>query len=168
MYAQIQNIAIPIDQFYGFLGFALHLDLLQAPKGSDTVIDMGHIIPDLPLGEFFDAHGLFFGQTVFEFELVVAFKNFVICVTGDALIVIHKALMKREDLDTIAFDVLGAVLKNISKSFGLRLGTTAKNRGHPLAMTRIYMINQQIKLLVERGLRTLIKTKVWSIMAFWN
>ena len=58
--AQIQNVSIAIDQFDGLLGFSLDLNLLQPPKGANPVIDMGNIITNAPLREFFDVYGLLF------------------------------------------------------------------------------------------------------------
>ena len=51
--AQVKNISVAINELYGFLGAPINLDLLQATKGSNPMIDMGDIISLLELGQFF-------------------------------------------------------------------------------------------------------------------
>src|SRR5690606_4945574 len=51
--AYVKNIAISVHQLYGLLFLALHIYFLEAPKLSDPVVYMGHVIPDFQFVKVF-------------------------------------------------------------------------------------------------------------------
>src|SRR5690606_15248159 len=123
--ADVQNIAVTIDQFDGLLLFALHIDFLQSAKLPDTMVDMGDIIPDFQFVEFLQGDGLFFGIAIFQMELMVSLKNLMVRVAGQFQVVVDETLKKWKNHGLVV-DSLIHFFKNIVETLGL-LFRGAKN-----------------------------------------
>src|SRR5690606_40430579 len=123
MNAHVQNIVVPINQFYRFLFASLHINFYQSGKFPHTVVNVGDVVTDLKRSQFFECDRFLFGKGISEIEFMVTFKNLMIRETSNFQIIIDKTLMNRTD-DRNEFDLFVNVFKNILETLNLLFSRT--------------------------------------------
>ena len=125
MDADIKNIPLSIDQLDRFLLFPFYFNTLKSAKFSNPMIDMGHIIPNAQLVEFFETYGLFFCIAIFESEFMMTLKKLMVGVACYLVLAVDKSAIERHDMNVK--QLFGCqFISDSKKAVCLRL-RTAKN-----------------------------------------
>ena len=82
MDADIKDVSITIDQLDGLLLSSFHIDLLQAAKLPDAMVNVCHIIAHLQFVKLLKGNGLLLRITVFKMKFVITLKDLMIGITA--------------------------------------------------------------------------------------
>ena len=88
---------------------------------------------------------------------MVAFKDLVIGVTGQFKITVRESLVNGEDHGLIVLHLLLGIFEDIVEAVGLLLGTAKDEVSNAFLGIGVELFDQQVELLVERGLRLGVK-----------
>ncbi len=92
--ADIQQVAVLVNDPDGFLLPAVDIDLFQAVVSPDAMVDMRDIISRAQVVKLLEGDGLPAAVTVFEMVFVVSFKYLVIGVKRQVQLPVDKSFMQ--------------------------------------------------------------------------
>ena len=155
--AHIEDVAPFVFEADGLLLLAPDIDLLEATKLTDAVVNVDHKIARLQAHQFLDGQCLFvLFKAVFEAEPVVALKNLMVRVNGQLESDIHKALAQFSGNGGV-FNLIAPIGKNVVQTLQLCALSRHHKRGKSILVAVLQMLCQQVKVLVESRLVLLPK-----------